>query len=61
VARNVKLISASAAANTNVSSSSNSIRDTNNNVIEYLDWNNALEILDKAYRLGLFVLIIGTK
>ncbi len=61
MARNVKLISASAAANTNVSGSSNSIRDTNNNVIEYLDWNNALEILDKAYRLGLFVLIIGPK
>ncbi len=31
------------------------------NVIEYLDWNNALDILDKAYRLGLFVLIIGPK
>jgi nitric oxide reductase NorQ protein len=63
VARNVKLISASAAAaaNTNVSGSSNNNRDTNNNVIEYLDWNNALEILDKAYRLGLFVLIIGPK
>jgi nitric oxide reductase NorQ protein len=32
-----------------------------NDVIEYLDWNNALEILDKAYKLGLFVLIIGPK
>ena len=32
-----------------------------NDVIEYLDWNNALGILDKAYRLGLFVLIIGPK
>jgi nitric oxide reductase NorQ protein len=71
VTRNVKLISASAAAaaatpNTNVGSSSNSssnssTRNTNNNVIEYLDWNNALGILDKAYRLGLFVLIIGPK
>lgn len=27
----------------------------------FLDWNNALSILDKAYRLGLFVLIIGPK
>ena len=26
-----------------------------------MDWNNALDILDKAYRLGLFVLIIGPK
>ena len=33
----------------------------NSNIIEYLDWNNALNILDKAYRLGLFVLIIGPK
>jgi nitric oxide reductase NorQ protein len=31
------------------------------NVIEYLDWNNALDVLDKAYKLGLFVLIIGPK
>jgi len=31
------------------------------NIIEYLDWNNALDILDKAHRLGLFVLIIGPK
>src|SRR5919202_2178124 len=29
--------------------------------IIYIDWNNALGILDKAYRLGLFVLIIGPK
>jgi nitric oxide reductase NorQ protein len=27
----------------------------------YLDWNNALEVLDKAYRTGLFSLIIGPK
>jgi nitric oxide reductase NorQ protein len=27
----------------------------------YLDWNNALEILNKAYRTGLFPLIIGPK
>jgi nitric oxide reductase NorQ protein len=27
----------------------------------YLDWNNALEILEKAYKSGLFVLIIGPK
>jgi nitric oxide reductase NorQ protein len=33
----------------------------NNNNIEYLDWNNALNILNKAYNLGLFVLIIGPK
>jgi nitric oxide reductase NorQ protein len=29
--------------------------------IIYLDWNNALPILEKAYRSGLFVLIIGPK
>jgi nitric oxide reductase NorQ protein len=29
--------------------------------IEYIDWNNAFEILDKAYKLGIFVLIIGPK
>ncbi|MER5175651.1 MAG: MoxR family ATPase [Candidatus Nitrosocosmicus sp.] len=39
----------------------NSRTTTNSNIIEYLDWNNALNILDKAYRLGLFVLIIGPK
>jgi nitric oxide reductase NorQ protein len=39
----------------------NNIGNTNNNIVEYLDWNNALSILDKAYRLGLFVLIIGPK
>jgi nitric oxide reductase NorQ protein len=27
----------------------------------YLDWNNAFDILEKAYRSGLFVLIIGPK
>jgi nitric oxide reductase NorQ protein len=46
----------SVSSTTTASSSSNK-----SNVIEYLDWNNALEILDKAYRLGLFVLIIGPK
>ncbi|MEP0824674.1 MAG: MoxR family ATPase [Nitrososphaera sp.] len=29
--------------------------------IVYLDWNNAIDILEKAYRSGLFVLIIGPK
>jgi len=29
--------------------------------IIYLDWNNALEILEKAHKTGLFVLIIGPK
>lgn len=29
--------------------------------INYLDWNNALEILSKAYYAGLFALIIGPK
>ncbi len=29
--------------------------------VEYLDWNNALSVLDKAYQLGIFVLIIGPK
>jgi nitric oxide reductase NorQ protein len=29
--------------------------------IVYLDWNNALDVLEKAYRSGLFVLIIGPK
>jgi nitric oxide reductase NorQ protein len=51
------LISAPAAA-TNYNNGS---RNNNTNIIEYLDWNNALNILDKAYRLGLFVLIIGPK
>ncbi len=27
----------------------------------YLDWNNSLDILNKAYEIGLFVLIIGPK
>ena len=35
--------------------------NNNNNNIEYLDWNDALTILNKAYDLGLFVLIIGPK
>jgi nitric oxide reductase NorQ protein len=43
------------------SSSSTATAVNKTNVIEYLDWNNALGILDKAYRLGLFVLIIGPK
>jgi nitric oxide reductase NorQ protein len=46
----------SVSSTTTASSSSNK-----SNVIEYLDWNNALDILDKAYKLGLFVLIIGPK
>ena len=29
--------------------------------IQYLDWNNSMEILQKAYDAGLFVLIIGPK
>ncbi|MGI0016681.1 MAG: AAA family ATPase, partial [Nitrososphaera sp.] len=29
--------------------------------IIYLDWNNALEILEKARKSGLFVIIIGPK
>jgi nitric oxide reductase NorQ protein len=29
--------------------------------IDYLDWNNSLEVLDKAYKTGLFALIIGPK
>jgi nitric oxide reductase NorQ protein len=29
--------------------------------INYLDWNNAIEILNKAHETGLFVLIIGPK
>ena len=29
--------------------------------IQYLDWNNSVEILNKAYEAGLFVLIIGPK
>jgi nitric oxide reductase NorQ protein len=33
----------------------------NQEEIIYLDWNNALPILEKAYRSGLFVLIIGPK
>ncbi len=29
--------------------------------VEYLDWNNSIQILNKAYEPGLFVLIIGPK
>ena len=29
--------------------------------VSYLDWNNSIEILNKAYESGLFVLIIGPK
>lgn len=29
--------------------------------IQYLDWNNSIQILNKAYEIGLFVLIIGPK
>jgi nitric oxide reductase NorQ protein len=43
------------AANANIN------RSAKGNAIEYLDWNGSLSILDKAYRLGLFVLIIGPK
>ena len=28
---------------------------------QYLDWNNSIQILNKAYEAGLFVLIIGPK
>jgi len=51
------LISAPAAA----ANYNNNNRNANNTIIDYLDWNNALNILDKAYKLGLFVLIIGPK
>ena len=29
--------------------------------LEYLDWNNSIQIMDKAYEAGLFVIIIGPK
>ncbi len=45
------------AANSNY----NNDRNNDNDNIEYLDWNDALTILNKAYSLGLFVLIIGPK
>ena len=35
--------------------------DSSQEEIIYLDWNNALDILEKAYRSGLFILIIGPK
>lgn len=52
------MISSASSVSSTTTASSSSNRS---NVIEYLDWNNALDILDKAYRLGLFVLIIGPK
>ncbi len=30
-------------------------------ITEYLDWNNAFEILEKAHEQGIFVLVIGPK
>ena len=51
------MISASSSSSSSVSPS----KQNKNDILEYLDWNNALEILDKAYKLGLFVLIIGPK
>ena len=29
--------------------------------VQYLDWNNSIQTLNKAYETGLFVLIIGPK
>lgn len=37
------------------------LHDASPEDIVYLDWNNALEVMEKAYRSGLFVLIIGPK
>ena len=42
-------------------SSATSKFDSSQEEIIYLDWNNALDTLEKAYRSGLFVLIIGPK
>jgi nitric oxide reductase NorQ protein len=42
-------------------SSATSKFDSSQEEIIYLDWNNAMDILEKAYRSGLFVLIIGPK
>ena len=36
-------------------------QDDDNDEVVYLDWNNALDVLEKAYKSGLFVLIIGPK
>ncbi|HVI20892.1 MAG TPA: MoxR family ATPase, partial [Bacillus sp. (in: firmicutes)] len=58
IRRKFKLISSASSVSSTTTASSSSNKS---NVIEYLDWNNALDILDKAYRLGLFVLIIGPK
>ena len=30
-------------------------------ITEYLDWNNAFEVLEKAHEQGIFVLVIGPK
>jgi nitric oxide reductase NorQ protein len=35
--------------------------DKSSQEVIYLDWNNALDVLEKAYKAGLFVLIIGPK
>ncbi|HVX02681.1 MAG TPA: AAA family ATPase [Nitrososphaera sp.] len=35
--------------------------DHHSQEVVYLDWNNALDVLEKAYKAGLFVLIIGPK
>lgn len=35
--------------------------DDHSQEVVYLDWNNALDVLEKAYKAGLFVLIIGPK
>ena len=35
--------------------------DSQSDEVVYLDWNNALDVLEKAYKSGLFVLIIGPK
>ena len=35
--------------------------ELNENVPEYLDWSNAFEILEKAHKQGIFVLVIGPK
>ena len=59
MSRNLILIFAANSNQNNIRNNNNN--NNNNNNIEYLDWNNALAILNKAYNLGLFVLIIGPK
>jgi len=59
VSRSFILIFAANSNQNNIRNNNNN--NNNNNNIEYLDWNNALAILNKAYNLGLFVLIIGPK